>query len=272
MTTLHGEATAAGRWTAPYAAAVRTALFLPAFGELAEPQVVAALAAETEAAGFDGFFVWDHLLYRPPHEVIADPWVVLAAVACLTERLRIGPMVTPVPRRRPQVLARQTATLDRLSGGRLTFGAGLGGDPGGELSRFGEELDPRRRAELLDRGLEFIVDAWTGGFQPAPVQRPRPPVWLGAVWPHRTPLRRAARFEGVFPVAIETPRDVEQLVGIVAAQRGSVDGFDIAVQGRTGDDPRPYAAAGATWWFVRIEPGDGAAEARRAIAAGPPGA
>jgi alkanesulfonate monooxygenase SsuD/methylene tetrahydromethanopterin reductase-like flavin-dependent oxidoreductase (luciferase family) len=250
---------------------MRTALFVPAFGEFADPRAVAQLAADAEAAGYDGVFIWDHLLYRPPHEAIADPWVVLTAIAMVTERVRIGPMVTPVARRRPQVLARQTASLDVLSGGRLVFGAGLGGDPGGELSRFGEELDPRRRAALLDDGLDFLQRAWSGEFLPRPVQQPRIPIWLGARWPNRTPLRRAARYDGVFPVAIERPDDVVELVDFVSRERPSGEPFDVAVQGRPGDDPAPYAAAGATWWLVRVDPGETVAQARAAVAAGPPG-
>jgi alkanesulfonate monooxygenase SsuD/methylene tetrahydromethanopterin reductase-like flavin-dependent oxidoreductase (luciferase family) len=250
---------------------VQTALFVPAFGELAEPRLCADLAASAEEEGFDGFFVWDHLLYRPPTELIADPWIVLAAVAAATERIRIGPMVTPIPRRRPQVLARQTASLDRLSDGRLIFGAGLGGDPGGELSRFGEELDPRRRAALLDAGLDFLVEAWAGGFLPTPVQRPRPPVWIGVVYPNRPPLRRAARYDGVFPVAVQTPDDVADVLAVVTSERVVDTPFDVAIQGPPGADPRPFADAGATWWLVRLDPTATAADARAAIAAGPPG-
>ena len=141
---------------------MRFAVFLPIFGELAEPGVVAAIAADAEVAGWDGVFVWDHMAYRAPVVDIADPWITMAAIATATERVRIGPMVTPVPRRRPWKLAREVATLDRLSGGRVTFGVGLGGDPGRELSALHEEGDPKRRATLLDEGLEVCVAAWSG--------------------------------------------------------------------------------------------------------------
>ena len=83
---------------------MRHAVFVPIFGELADPLVVARLAADAEAAGWDGFFVWDHIAYRQVDDV-ADPWVTLAAVACATETLRLGPMVTPLPRRRPLKVA-----------------------------------------------------------------------------------------------------------------------------------------------------------------------
>src|SRR3954452_6852248 len=108
--------------------AARRGIFLAPFDELSEPALVADLAAEAEANGWDGFFVWDHVRYSPPTRALADPWVTLAAVACATERLLIGPLVTPPSRRRIHKLARETATLDRLSGGRLVFGAGLGSD------------------------------------------------------------------------------------------------------------------------------------------------
>ncbi len=168
---------------------MQAALFIPLFDELSEPSVAIEIAVVAEAEGWDGVFVWDHMLYRPPVERIADPWTVMAAMAYATDRVALGPMVTPIARRRPQVLARQTATLDRLSNGRLVFGVGLGGDPGGELSRFDEEMDARVRAKLLDDGLEHIDRWWQGeeanGVQllPPPVQQPRIPIWVGVAVP-----------------------------------------------------------------------------------------
>jgi alkanesulfonate monooxygenase SsuD/methylene tetrahydromethanopterin reductase-like flavin-dependent oxidoreductase (luciferase family) len=265
--------------------AARAALFLPIFGELADPGVVADLAAEAEAAGWDGLFVWDHMLYAEPVTDIADPWVTLAAVARSTERLRIGPMVTPVPRRRPHKLARETASLDRLSRGRLVFGAGLGGDRGRELSAFGEEVDPVARARLLDEGLELLVRLWSGetvdhagpsyaaagvAFRPTPVQLPRIPVWLGARPGRVAPLRRAARYDGLFPVGVPEPDDLRAMLEVVAAERAGIDAggrpFDVAVQGLIDADPAPWLAAGANWWLVRFEPYTvTAAEVRDAI-------
>src|SRR5690348_5018854 len=136
---------------------------VPNFGAYFDPRVLAALARDAEQAGWDGFFLWDHMLgFYPGPVPVVDPWVALAAIAMATERVRIGPMVTPLPRRRPQKLARETLSLDRLSGGRLTLGIGLGGDPGGELTAFGEELDPPTRGRMLDEGLELLVDLWSG--------------------------------------------------------------------------------------------------------------
>ena len=135
----------------------RRGLFLPPFDALADPVLLADLAADAEEAGWDGVFLWDHLLYAEPVTEISDPWTCCAAIAVRTTRLQFGPMVTPLTRRRPQVLARQAATLDRLSGGRLVLGFGLGDDGGvGELSRFGEELDARVRAARLDEGLGLL--------------------------------------------------------------------------------------------------------------------
>lgn len=265
----------------------RTALFLPIFGELSDPGLVADLAVEAELAGWDGFFVWDHMLYRPPVTAIADPWVTLAAVARSTERLRIGPMVTPVPRRRPHKLARETVTLDRLSGGRLVFGAGLGGDPGRELSGLGEETDARARGRLLDEGLDLLVRLWSGeqvdhggpaytadgvAFGPTPVQQPRIPVWLGARHGFTAPLQRAAGYDGVFPIGLESPADLKAMLEVVAAHRPPGAGpFDVAVQGTIAAAPGPWVEAGATWWLVQFDPfAVTAAEVREAIRRHPP--
>jgi alkanesulfonate monooxygenase SsuD/methylene tetrahydromethanopterin reductase-like flavin-dependent oxidoreductase (luciferase family) len=139
---------------------VRSGLWLPLFEDLADPVVVAGLAAEAEEAGWQGVFVWDHLGWRAPVRQVADPWITLAAIAAATDRVRLGPMVTPLARRRPAKVARETATLDRLSGGRLVLGVGLGTDQsGGELSKTGEALDDRTRAAMLDESLDILAGA-----------------------------------------------------------------------------------------------------------------
>jgi alkanesulfonate monooxygenase SsuD/methylene tetrahydromethanopterin reductase-like flavin-dependent oxidoreductase (luciferase family) len=223
------------------------------------------------------------MAYREPVVDIADPWVTMAAIACATERVRIGPMVTPLPRRRPWKVAREVATLDHLSGGRVTFGVGLGGDPGRELSALHEEGDPKRRAVLLDEGLDVCVAAWTGDevhhageaftvdglrFGPSPVQRPHPPVWVAGRWPNKAPLRRAVRWQGYFPVQVDEP---EQLAELVDAMGPTPPGFDVAVDGPAGRDPRPFADVGVTWWLVGFSPFTVTADAARAVArAGPP--
>src|SRR4051812_14254999 len=133
-------------------------IFVAPFDELADAAALAELAKRAEARGWDGFFLWDHVDYREPVTALADPWVCMAAIACATERVKIGPLITPPARRRIHKLARETATLDRLSGGRLIFGAGLGSDNSGEFSKFGEQADAKARAKLLDDGLEQLVD------------------------------------------------------------------------------------------------------------------
>ena len=168
---------------------------MPIFDALADPALVARLSAEAEKAGWDGIFLWDHVRWREPVLEVADAWITLAAIATATQAIRLGPMVTPLARRRPVKVARETATLDRLSGGRLTLGVGLGSDrSGNELSITGEELDDRRRAGMLDEALEILTAAWSGEpvyhrgehytvdgmrFLPRPVQRPGVPVWVG---------------------------------------------------------------------------------------------
>ena len=177
---------------------MRFGLIVQMTGSLGYPQPLARLAREAEAAGWDGFFIWDVFGgdSAAPAPVV-DPWIALAAIAATTERIRFGPMVTPLPRRRPWKLAREAASLDQLSGGRLILGVGIGTPPE-EFARFGEQVDPRIRAEMLDEGLEVLTGLWSGepfSFQgrhyrveeatllPRPVQQPRIPIWVGGTWP-----------------------------------------------------------------------------------------
>src|SRR6266508_553462 len=142
---------------------MRSGLWLPLFEELADPGAVARLAAEAEERGWHGVFVWDQLRWREPVRQVADPWITLAAIAAATEQVRLGPMVTPLARRRPAKVARETASLDRLSAGRLILGVGLGSDRfGGELSKTGEQLDDRLRGQMLDEALQILTAAWSG--------------------------------------------------------------------------------------------------------------
>jgi alkanesulfonate monooxygenase SsuD/methylene tetrahydromethanopterin reductase-like flavin-dependent oxidoreductase (luciferase family) len=265
---------------------MRHALFLPIFEELAEPITVARLAAEAEAAGWDGVFVWDHIAYRDV-SAVADPWITLAAVACATERIRIGPMVTPLPRRRPVKVAREVVTLDRLSRGRVTLGVGIAGDASRELSGTGEVIDARSRATMLDEALQVITEAWAPGptthrgqhylvndlvLGPQPVQQPRPPIWVGVRYGNQAPLRRAARYDGVFPVLVRNPEQLAEVVEGVAASRAPEAGpFDVAVGAVPGTDPAPYEAVGATWFLTSFSPvGMSVDQARGALRDGPP--
>ena len=247
---------------------MKRGIFIAPFDELVEPRVVADLAASAEAHGWDGVFVWDHIVYRAPVRAVADPWIVLSAIACATSTLRIGPMVTPLARRRVQKLARETVTLDHLSGGRLTLGVGLGSDSSGELAPFGEETDPRGRARLLDEGLERLSAMWAGEFEPTPVQQPRIPVWVAARWPNRRPVRRAVRWDGLFPIEMPGPEALAELVQETTAARGG-EPFDIVAEIAPGENPVPWQEAGATWVFTGFGRQPRADEVRDAIAAGP---
>jgi alkanesulfonate monooxygenase SsuD/methylene tetrahydromethanopterin reductase-like flavin-dependent oxidoreductase (luciferase family) len=265
---------------------MRSGLWLPLFEELADPGAIARLAAEAEERGWHGFFVWDQLRWREPIRHVADPWITLTAIAAATEKLRLGPMVTPLPRRRPAKVARETATLDRLSGGRLILGVGLGGDRfAGEFSKTGEQLDDRVRGEMLDEALEILTAAWSGEpvnhrgkhylvddvqFLPRPVQRPGVPVWAAAFSGSVKPLRRAARCDGFFPVGLESVDQFADAVAAVRKLRGDNSApYEIAVELPPGSDVAPYAEAGASWWMTGIEPGASLDEVRGVMRDGP---
>jgi alkanesulfonate monooxygenase SsuD/methylene tetrahydromethanopterin reductase-like flavin-dependent oxidoreductase (luciferase family) len=247
---------------------VRRGIFVAPFEELSEPKLVAELAASAEARGWDGFFVWDHVAYREPVRAIADPWVTLAAVATATERVTIGPLVTPLPRRRPHQLARETVTLDRLSGGRLVLGVGIGSERTEEFvpERFGEEGDMRARAVLLDDGLERLQAYWAGEFEPRPV-RDRIPIWVAARWPNKRPLARAARYDGLFPIDLPGPEALAEMAARVREQRGPGP-YELVVDNPPGTDLDPWIEAGATWCLTGFELQPTEAEVRAAIEAG----
>ena len=241
----------------------RRGIFVAPFEELADARLLADLAARAEAAGWDGFFLWDHVDYRAPVKALADPWVCMAAIAYATERVLLGPLITPPARRRIHKLARETVTLDRLSRGRLIFGAGLGSDNSGEFSKFGEEADPKARAKLLDEGLDELVRYWDGAFEPRPLQRPRIPIWLAARWPNRKPVRRALEWDGVFPIDLPGPDALAELTAEVRADRG--DDFEIVVEHPAGTDPAPWEQAGATWCLTSFSNQPTVAEVAAAI-------
>jgi alkanesulfonate monooxygenase SsuD/methylene tetrahydromethanopterin reductase-like flavin-dependent oxidoreductase (luciferase family) len=262
---------------------------LPIFDALADPRVLADLAELAEDSGWDGFFVWDHVRYRAPVEAATDPWISLAAIAARTQRITIGPMVTPLARRRPHIVARQIVALDQLSNGRVVLGVGLGLDASGEeFVRFGEETDPRRRAEMLDEALEILVALLSGEsvdhrgahytagdvrFLPTPV-RGRVPIWVAARWPHRRPLRRAARHDGVFAIDLEAAQ-LPELIAALASVRASVRASDtqqleVVVHDVPGADANAWAAAGATWMLTTFSAfGTDPRQIRDVIARGP---
>jgi alkanesulfonate monooxygenase SsuD/methylene tetrahydromethanopterin reductase-like flavin-dependent oxidoreductase (luciferase family) len=248
---------------------VKRGIFVAPFDELVDPRLLAELARRAEVRGWDGFFLWDHVLYREPVEAIADPWIALAAIASATERVRLGPLVTPLSRRRVQKLARETVTLDHLSRGRLTFGIGLGSTRSDELERFGEVVDARERARLLDQGLDRLSAYWDGEFKPLPVQRPRIPVWAASRWPSRKPLRRAVRWDGLFPIDLPGPDALATLVDEVQSMRApGGSAFDFVTEVAPGDELAPWEAAGATWILTAFGQQPREAELREVIDAG----
>jgi alkanesulfonate monooxygenase SsuD/methylene tetrahydromethanopterin reductase-like flavin-dependent oxidoreductase (luciferase family) len=285
---------------------VRYSINIPNFGDFADARTVATVAAAAEAAGWDALFVWDHVVHNKQArsgQPFGDPWMLLTAAALATSRLRIGTLVTPVARRRPEQLARQVATLDSLSGGRVIFGAGLGGPIDDEFASFGDTTDPVVLAERLDEGLELLTRYWSGAtvdhdgphyrvrettLLPATVQRPRPPVWIAGYWPNRRPMRRAAKWDGAVPLFESArhgqppaPDEVRDLVAYISQQRGerADQPFDIVVGGAShtssaADRIGPLQAAGATWWDerqVQTNPEHYRAEpVLRRIEAGPP--
>ena len=250
---------------------MRHALTIPPYGDLADPSALVEVAVAAELAGWDAVFLWDHVLRRPgdPQEA-ADPWVAMAAIAVATERIRIGPMVTPITRRRPIKLAREATTLDHLSRGRLTLGLGLGVDTTRELSAFGEVVDARVRGERLDEGVELLCAMWSGEevdfhgdhftadrvtVLPRPFQQPRIPLWFAARGDARKPVRRAARYDGLYPIEFDDD-GLRAMLDVVVAERGSLDGFDVIARPRDADQYRRFEEMGVTWAITGPSPGD----------------
>jgi alkanesulfonate monooxygenase SsuD/methylene tetrahydromethanopterin reductase-like flavin-dependent oxidoreductase (luciferase family) len=272
---------------------MRFAIDTPNFGDYSEPRLLAELACEAETAGWDGFFIWDHIGASWPFP-IGDPWMALAAMAMSTEHIKIGILVTPLPRRRPWKLARETVTLDHLSKGRLILGVGIGSDSEKEYSCFGEVGDDRMHGAMLDEGLDVLVGLWSGEpfsysgeyyrirqahFLPAQVQSPRIPVWVADVWPHKRPLRRAAAWDGFVPFAVDrplTPDEIRSIVFYIKGRRVDAEPFDVAFgfpdfdKHRTADCLQAYAQAGVSWWLDCSSWNHSLNEVRERIRRGPP--
>ena len=250
-------------------------------GSYSDPRTAVRVAQAAERAGWDAWLVWDHLAFvwdRPA----ADPWVVLGAVAASTERIAIGTGVTPVARRRPQVVAHHLATLDRLAPGRVIFGAGLGGGHG-EFERFGEDEGDHARAALLDEGLDVISRLLSGervdhrgehftvdGVTLAPAPS-RVPIWIGGT--SRKARERAQRFDGWF-ADTASPKELTTSPDELAALLEGFSFGDVAVLGYSkpgeSDLHAAYERAGATWWVEQIHDGRGSVEEILArVAAGP---
>lgn len=275
---------------------------VPNHGPYGDPNLLLELAVEAEAAGWNGFFIWDHLVREEDLRFpVADSWMALAAIATHTQRVRLGPMVTPLARRRPWKVARETVSLDHLSGGRLILGVGLGAHDQAEFTTFGDAGDRKKRAELLDESLEIVTGLWRGEpfeyqgqhyqiqptqFLPPPLQSPRIPIWLAGGWPNRRPFQRAARWDGVFPLQVGlshtemmSPAAIRQVVDYIRSLRNDDTPFDVAHAGLLpGKSPAEdaglaarYAEAGVTWWLENISLERGSLqEMRRRIRQGPP--
>ena len=175
----------------------------------ADADEVAELAVVAEEHGWDGIFVWEPVWG-------ADAWISLALAAVRTGRIRVGTMLTPPSRRKPWELAGQAATVDRLSGGRLTLSVGLGAPESG-MAAFGEECDRRVRAELMDECLDIVAGLW----------------------------------DGLIPQVIDGDGARQANLEELQAMSGDLPaGYDVIVEGVQADhSPAAWADAGATWWI-----------------------
>lgn len=257
-----------------------------------DPRTAAELAANAEAAGWDGVFTWDGVAIGAADTY--DPWVVMAAMAMRTERVRLGAIVTPPSRRRPWKLARETMTIDRLSNGRLVLPVGLGALDDAAFGNVGEPTEARIRAEMLDESLEILEGLWSGEpfayegrhyrfgpmtFRPTPVQRPRIPIWVVGTWPSDRSMQRVLRYDGIV-TQVADPGALREIAVYVARERGAAGDarpFEIVAQGSTPPDAagasavvRPWAKAGATWWIDADWQTATVDSVRRRIEAGPP--
>ena len=272
---------------------LRRGVYLPPFGPFGDPEVLVDLAVRAEAAGWDGIFLWDHVLSDAPP--IVDCWTSLAAMAASTRSIKVGPTVTPLPRRRPWVVARQASTVSRLSRGRLIVGVGLGSDESGDFSRFGEQTSQPIRSRMLDDALAIMRSMWAG----APVARadaqyqvdlppgdPEPhriPIWMASSTRHPRVISRAIRCDGIFPIADHTltPDEISALVAALrSAGLQSDESYDVVVSGNASPawespnpddvDLRAIADAGATWWMESLIHFDPLELSAEVIDAGPP--
>ena len=258
---------------------VKYGLYVPDFGKSASPRTLADFAHEAEESGWDGFFIWDHILEWDKPVPLFDSFSILAAISVSTERIRIGTTVTPLPRLKPWIVARQVATLDHLSRGRMVLGVGLGGEESTDYARFGEPADNKVLAQKLDESLEIITGLWSGRpfifrgkhyqikktvFLPPPLQKPRVPIWVGGFWPRVGPFLRAARWDGVIPLVLPErlarPTDIRDIIGFIKKHRRDLESFDVVeINWTTGNNRKnnarkvtAFAEAGITWWLESL--------------------
>ena len=236
---------------------MRYALSIP---NAAPPHVLVELAVTAERNGWDAVFLWDHVHFiRSMQLDLHDPWVVLGAIAQVTNRVRIGAMVTPLPRRRPQKWAKEVVTLDHLSQGRVVVGVGIGAPSEDEFGMFADAADERVRGRQLDEALTLVERLWTGEpvdhsgtyfhvsaqLRPRPFQQPRPPIWVAATSNRPLPLARAARYDGVFPMGAAGGLPGLDEIASVAAMMPP--GVDVVASWLPDTDAAQYVEAGATW-------------------------
>ncbi|PWI46794.1 LLM class flavin-dependent oxidoreductase [Candidatus Heimdallarchaeota archaeon B3_Heim] len=254
-------------------------------------------AQVAEKSGWDGFFVWESLYG-------VDAWITLTAIACKTERIRIGTMITPLSRMRPWKVASELVTLDTISNGRVTLSVALGAIDTG-FAEFGEEIERKIRAELLDEGLEIITNLWEGNFEyngkhyqtrksafferhppPSLVQHPRIPIWVVAAWPWKKSMARSLKYDGILPVIMSkkgkfeeiTPEYIQQISNFIEKERPTTNGFDIVIEGTTPsndlskakDIVRPFEEAGGTWWIESMWEVDTLDPVMKRLEEGPP--
>lgn len=249
-------------------------LQLPNLGAFADINLLVDVAQQAEEMGWDGIFLWDHVAI--PDKMI-DPMTLFGAIAVKTQRIRFGPMITSLSRRRPWKLAREATTLDHLSNGRFTLGIGMGGSDW-DFGKVGDEGDNRIKAQRTDEALTIIDGLWQGetvtyqgehyqvqelNFRPRPIQQPRIPIWCAGIYPNRKPLRRAAEWDGLFSIAPDdrflTPDEWRDILMYIKKHRQVSSHFDAVHSGMTrdGDDiatVQPYADVGVTWWLEEISP------------------
>ncbi|TFG09465.1 LLM class flavin-dependent oxidoreductase [Candidatus Heimdallarchaeota archaeon] len=258
---------------------IKYGLGLIQFNEFSNPDIVVDFAVEAEKAGWDGIFLIDHIMFsREQISSITDTWILLAAIAARTEKIKIGTCVTALPRYHPWQFAKMTATLDVLSKGRLILGLGLGG-PHVDYEAFGQKYDLKILAEKMDECLEIVQGLWRGEIYsftgkhyqidracllPKPVQKPRIPLILGGTWPNKKPFIRAAKFDGILPIHKNFPQDLSPLelketIDIVKENRTLDEPFEVITfgsgffaQGHHKDIVQSYANAGITWWLEHV--------------------
>jgi alkanesulfonate monooxygenase SsuD/methylene tetrahydromethanopterin reductase-like flavin-dependent oxidoreductase (luciferase family) len=278
---------------------MRYGLSLPNHGDYGDIHRIVELAVLAEEAGWDGFYLWDHISRGNAQQI--DPWIAMSVIASNTNKMRLGMLVTPITRRRPWKVAREIVTLDHLSNGRMVLGVGLGDFRGKEFKNFAEVVNQHQRGEMLDEGLDIITGLQSGDeftysgkhykvgnsvFNPKPIQQPRVPVWVAGKWPNKKPFRRAARWDGVVPIPRArnikqyiTSDEAREIMDYIQQYRTTDTPFDFCVSGvlpakKLSEDRAivaPYEQAGVTWWIEFVYSGTGSVKKNtERIKFGPP--